>query len=286
MVSLGSKVASGRTSEVFAYGEGSVVKVPRSGVPAGWARLEAEYTEAVRRRGVQAPEVRGMIEIDGRESIVFEHVHGPSMWEMMLLRPRDIEAFARELVAVHRSIQRAGLPDVVPDLVRRVENKIADVKQLGGDERAEAVRMIQSLPRGAALLHGDLHPGNVLMSKNGPIVIDWFDAAIGHPLADVVRASMLMRVPIEGDELAHLPNATPDLLERLLTTYLDGFADLVAHGASSLAAWEAVIAVSRRSEGLSTEEAGLTALWEGRGSATPSAQLAKAASRFSATGDE
>lgn len=38
---------------------------------------------------------------------------------------------------------------------------------------------------GAVLLHRDLHPGNVMLSPSGPVVIDWTNAAAGDPAFDV-----------------------------------------------------------------------------------------------------
>jgi aminoglycoside phosphotransferase (APT) family kinase protein len=35
------------------------------------------------------------------------------------------------------------------------------------------------------LMHLDLHPGNVLVSHRGPIVIDWTNARTGNPALDV-----------------------------------------------------------------------------------------------------
>lgn len=38
---------------------------------------------------------------------------------------------------------------------------------------------------GGALLHRDLHPGNVILSPSGPVVIDWTNAGVGDPALDV-----------------------------------------------------------------------------------------------------
>ena len=43
-----------------------------------------------------------------------------------------------------------------------------------------------------ALLHLDLHPGNVMLTADGPVVIDWSNAAAGPGPADVAEAWLLL----------------------------------------------------------------------------------------------
>ncbi|MBO0831529.1 MAG: phosphotransferase [Actinobacteria bacterium] len=45
---------------------------------------------------------------------------------------------------------------------------------------------------GAAVLHMDLHPGNVMLSSRGPVVIDWVGAVAGPAGADVATAYLIM----------------------------------------------------------------------------------------------
>jgi aminoglycoside phosphotransferase (APT) family kinase protein len=264
VVKPGDLVAVGRTSKVFAYGSDSVVKVPNPDVPPDWARSEAQFTEAARTCGVSAPEVRDVVDIDGRPAIVFERVQGQSMWQQMLAAPAEVNALTTELATIQRNIHQAGLPPGLPDLVERLCHKIGEVRSLRADEKAEACALARSLPKGAALLHGDLHPGNVLMSPAGPVVIDWFDATIGHPIADVVRSSILIRPNIDGVALPHLPDATPTFLEEVRRSYTGRFADLLAETAGTLVQWEAVVAVSRIAERSDHDDAGLLEYWNAR----------------------
>jgi aminoglycoside phosphotransferase (APT) family kinase protein len=56
------------------------------------------------------------------------------------------------------------------------------------------------------LCHGDLHPSNVILGSDGPMIVDWFDASRGDPIADVARSS----VTLLGDGAnppEHLPGA-------------------------------------------------------------------------------
>lgn len=248
---------------MYAWGSDSVVKVPRPGVPGHWPAMEAGFTAAVRRLGVAAPEVRDVVRVGDRAAIVFERIDGESLWQRMLTRPEDIVSLAGELAAIHRRILSAGLPDDLAGLVERMCLKITEVTQLPEPDRREATQLAHHLPRGAALLHGDLHPGNVLMSERGPIVIDWFDATIGHPVADVARTSLLIRPEGSAGPL-HLPGARPELLRRMHDAYLAAMADVLATPDEVLHQWESVVAVSRLAEGAHSDESSLIALWERR----------------------
>jgi aminoglycoside phosphotransferase (APT) family kinase protein len=277
VIALGRLVARGRTSDVHAYGADCVVKVPRPGVPEDWPAIESRLTAAVHALGVPVPQVRDLVAIDGRYAIVFERIDGPSMWQRILRRPPDAEALGRELAATHRTIQAAGLTSGIEGFVARTHAKIAAV-DLEEAERDEARCLASSLPCGAALLHGDLHPGNVLMSPRGPVVIDWFDAAIGHPTADVIRSSILLRPSSVPGGSPHLPGADRSTMLRVHDAYLDEMADQLVESDEQLGRWESVIAVSRLAERAQPDEESLRALWRRRGSAA-SPVLAAAHSR-------
>ncbi len=259
VIRLGGLVAAGRTSDVYEYGAGSVIKVPRPSVPESWAAREAHYTSAVHALGAPAPAVRDVVCVDGRDAIVFERVDGRSLWQHVADEPDRAAAHGRVLADVHRQIFSVGLPLDVEGLVDRMRLKLDAAEVLTEDERNAAKRTVDGLPRGAALLHGDLHPGNVLMSERGPVAIDWFDAAIGHPVADVVRSSLLLRD--FGRERPHLPGASAAVLTRLHDGYVEAMASCVAAPADVVGAWEGVVAASRLAERAEADESSLLTLW-------------------------
>ncbi len=275
---LGERVAEGRTSEVYAYGPDSVVKVPRPAVPPHWSRTEAAIAEIVHAAGLPCPAVRGLVEVDGRESIVFERIDGPSVWDLLRDRPDRLDDYAALLADIQHEIHgvtvlssRTDLT-AVPVIDERMVTKIQTADGLTDAERVAARRLVESLPPGASLCHGDLHPGNVLMSDGGPLVIDWFDAVIGPPEADVVRTSLLVRAPSRpGAVPVHLPGARPELLDAFHLRYLaravarSGCDWLSPDGAASLLRWERALAAGRLAEHITVDEADLLALWRGPG---------------------
>ncbi len=284
----GDLVATGRTSEVFAHGPGAVVKVPRPGVPPHWARVEAGIADAVHRAGVPCPEVRGLVEVDGRESIVFERIDGPSLWDRMVAEPSAMAELVAVLVGLQRSINQVRCLPPIPRLSDRIGSKILAADGLEEAERAEAARLAASLPQGTALCHGDLHPANVLLSDRGPVVIDWFDAAAGSPVSDVVRTSLLVRPLSGGRAVTHLPGADGELLARLHDRYVDqAVTALIADGGcragaggstplvDELLLWERVLAAGRLAEHTTADRGDLLGLIRATGPTDRCSALAR-----------
>lgn len=261
MTEVGAIVGEGRTSTVYAYGSGSVVKVPKPHIPAGWVEVEAGFASAVASVGAPAPAVLGLVEVDGRPSVVFERIDGELMWDRMIHHPAERAGLMAEFAELQRQIHSLPLPAGIPDAVARMRAKIAEVGPLDATEHAEALRLLNALPRGAAVLHGDLHPGNILVTNERLVAIDWFDVTIGHPLTDVLRTEVLLR-PLPGDATPlHLPGGDARLLEELAARYADTFADMLD---PRPAGWRSIVALCRLSEAAEVEPDELWQRWRER----------------------
>lgn len=81
-----------------------------------------------------------------------------------------------------------------PWRIRRAGRILADLHQ-----RLHAIDAPSSLAGSGALLHGDLHPLNVLCPPSGPIVIDWANASAGEPADDVALTWVLLATGDPGD---------------------------------------------------------------------------------------
>ncbi len=105
-----------------------------------------------------------------------------------------------------------------------------------------------------AVIHRDLHPGNVWLVRGAePIVFDWEAVSAGPPIFDVSLLSQYLairqlRIPLRAAELGFFLPGGPGL-ERLVSVYLDaleresGGAQLRARVSSALdgaLVWEAL----------------------------------------------
>jgi aminoglycoside phosphotransferase (APT) family kinase protein len=171
-----------------------------------------------------------------------------------------LPALVDALVDIQVTIHLAGPIDGLPDLMARLHGKIDEAAQVSEAERREAHELLAGMPSGDALCHGDMHPANILLSSRGWIVVDWFDAAIGHRDADLARSSLLMRPPATPRSAdRHLDGATVDVLDRLHGAYLTALRGRGLIEPSGFARWEAVLAVARMSEPV--QKADLLSIW-------------------------
>lgn len=244
-------IATGRTAEVFAVSGGRVVKLLRPGSRRSVGEAEAAKTRAARATGAPAPEVLGTVDIDGRHGIVFEHVEGDSLIDEIVFEPLRLTSFAKVFVDVHQQILSSDSEDLplVTDVLRR-KIRAAD---LPAAIRNAAIEVVAAAPDGSAVLHGDYHPGNVIMAPPGPVVIDWVDAARGPASADVARTLLLLSTATSGE-------GTPNrrMVSAFQGTFRRSYAKRIRRAVGIhpkvLDAWRLPMAAARLSEGLPAAE--------------------------------
>lgn len=199
MKPLAQPIAVGRTAEIIPWEDGAVLKLFRDWCPPDWVDYEARIARTVEEAGVPSPRVGEIVEVNGRRGIVYERVEGPSMLRAMSRQPLRLAAFGRTLAQLQLAMHRRPVPGL-PDMRGRIAYSIKNAGALPDAKREKALQILERLPGGDRLCHGDFHPDNVLLTPRGPLVIDWMNAAKGHPAADVARTRLLLTI---GSPLNH-----------------------------------------------------------------------------------
>jgi aminoglycoside phosphotransferase (APT) family kinase protein len=246
---VGDVVARGTRSTVHAYGRGAVVKVPVDSTPEGWIQSEARYAEAARAVGAPAPRLLGIEQIAGRTASVWERLEGTSMWQLVVDRPDQSAALGRLLADVQLALFALVPPVTLPRQRDRLVSKIRKAAATVDSSLERALEFLppqQGTPR---LCHGDLHPSNVILGRHGPVIVDWFDASRGDPIADVARSSLTL-LSDGASPPAHLPGSDRATLGVLTSAYLERLREHLEIDDDLLARWQAVSAVGRIAEGV------------------------------------
>jgi aminoglycoside phosphotransferase (APT) family kinase protein len=168
--------ASGRDADVYSIDESWVLRRYRNGHPV---RDEADFMRWVAKFDYPVPAVR---QVDGPD-LVIERLTGPTLAE----------------AAIAGDVSPLELGRIHADLHRRLHGIPA--------------------PSGAAglvVMHGDLHPENVILTPGGPVVIDWRNAEEGQAEFDIAMTAIIFaQVALDPSFAALSP-----LLREALATYL------------------------------------------------------------------
>ena len=236
-------LAEGRLGQVYAYGDGRVVKLDRPDWN-GVAPFEAEVLGRLAAAGLPVPRSHGTVTVEGRTGVVLDRVEGRSLlWELLDATPAEATVLAERFAALHLTINGAavnGLPELVPRLRGELELAVADRGLL-----AELTELLAGLDDGARVVcHWDFHPDNVLAGPDGWVVIDWITVAWGPPAADFARTLVVW---------GQWPDDDPVLT--FMRTLRRVGQELRGVEAQRVDAWARVIAGARLAEGFTGEDA-------------------------------
>ena len=199
MAKLGALLGRGYVAEVFAYGEGKAIKLFIDEDSDENAELEARVTTEAREHGIAAPRVWDVVKVDGRVGIVMDRIEGDSMMHWGTRFPWRIYTGAIMMARMHADMHSKIVVDM-PDLREKLRDGVESVGDVPDEMKSLAMERLAGLPDGDSICHGDFHPDNIMMSKAGPVTIDWQDGAKGHPTADIARTVVLIEsgVPLVG----------------------------------------------------------------------------------------
>jgi len=155
-------------------------------------------------------------------------------WELLL----PVYAEAQRTLSAHvPTLLDEGLgrtsPSVLPGLARELLDTLRNQpEEEGGLGAEDAGRIEAALPSyddacaelaasgiPDTLTHDDLHSANVCWGDDGPRIIDWGDASVGHPFGDMLATlnSIVWHAKVEDDD---------PRVQRVRAAYLEPFGDV------------------------------------------------------------
>jgi len=245
----GEPIAQSSMADIYAWGEGQILKLFHDWVPAYGVEHIARTSRAVHAVGLPVPAVGEVIEISGRLGLIYERVEGDTLAHSLLetpgTKPETVIQLAHIFARAHADIHSwSNVPDF-DSLPQQLERVIREMDVLPPDLKEATLRVLHEIPDGDCLCHGDFHPYNVLMSSRGPVTIDWNNASIGNPLADVARSELIL-AGVSVSQPSH-----DSLIHQFSKAYLERYFELRPGSQKQLIAWRPVVAAVRLSDSIS-----------------------------------
>lgn len=224
---------------------------------------QALALEAARAGGLPVPAVLGWVTVAGRPGVIMERIEGVDLLTRLGQRPWRVFQIARDCGRLHARIHAVVAPPGLPSAKDAIASGIERARDLPQPLRQFAVGLLTVLPDADRLCHGDFHPGNVIVARGRPYVIDWANAARGDPDGDLARTILLLRLgePPPGTSAAGraLTQIGRQLFRR---AYVRAYRQVRPTEQQRIDQWELVHAAQRLSEAIPGESARLLRLLE------------------------
>jgi aminoglycoside phosphotransferase (APT) family kinase protein len=248
------RIAQGREAEIFAWGEGTVLKLYRGDEFRISREREFAATAAARGAGGPVPSALELVEVDRRPGMVMERVEGIDMLTQVGKKPWTIFRCGRQMAEAQAALHRISGPAELPELREKLARQMRGSDAVPADMRDRALAALESLPEGAALCHGDFHPGNAILTGAGAVVIDWPGATRGTPAADHARTLLTLK-------FGQVPEGVPLVVRYLnsvgrwvlLRGYVSAYRRATGVGEDEVMRWMLPVAAHRLTEGIEGE---------------------------------
>ena len=158
---------------------------------------EALNQARVEETDLNIPKIKSIEVVDGKWSITMDYIEGETLSELMRKHPEKEDEYLELFVGLQRSVLSKRVP-MLNKLKDKMQGRISEAK-LDATTRYDLHTRLDSLPKHYNLCHGDFHPSNIIITKDGtPYIIDWAHATQGNASADVARTYLMFY--LEGKE--------------------------------------------------------------------------------------
>ena len=192
-------IGAGANGRVYRLNEEQIVKVYNT-LTNPFEKIEREKKAARTAfvHGIPTAISFDIVKVGNEYGMVYEMVNAKTLGATIAEHPEKLTEYiirmADMLKQLHKTeISEGELPDGRISLHAWV-----DVAEKSGCYSFEILarmhKFIDEIPVRNTFVHGDFHPGNIMLSNDEMLLIDMGDASVGHPVIDLLGCYQIMRL--------------------------------------------------------------------------------------------
>ncbi|MBQ3841734.1 MAG: anti-sigma factor antagonist [Ruminiclostridium sp.] len=199
-------IGQGGHGKVYRLDEETIIKVYHDHSPLSLIEKEREYAKNAFVHGVPSAIAYDIVETEEGYGLVFEMAGAVTVSKFVTEHPEKLQEYAVKFGTLLKTLNSTEADPKLYGDIRQIYLERAEKarKYFTDEENEQLVRMINSVPDGSGMVHGDYHTNNVMVQSDGELVlIDMADISRGNSLFDIGGTFLVMYIAGMND-----PNVT------------------------------------------------------------------------------
>ena len=189
------KIGAGGNGAVYRISEDEIVKVNFN--PDTYETLEEELAKAKEAFFLGVPTAISFDMVDcgeGKKGVVYEIIKSSTLGENIQKDPSRMEELTEKYIEQINFLHSIHTDNPVYGSAKDSYRKqVEAASKYLTEEEGELLNLIlEALPEGDRLVHGDAHPKNIMIQNGEMLWIDMEGMSVGHPIYDLISIAVIL----------------------------------------------------------------------------------------------
>ena len=189
------KIGAGGNGAVYRVSEDEIVKVNFN--PETYETLEQELAKAKEALFLGIPTAISFDLVDcgeGRKGVVYEIIKSSTLGENIQKDPSRMEELTEKYIEQLHLLHSVHTDNPVFGSAKESYRKQVEAasKYLTEEEGELLNQILEALPEGDRLVHGDAHTKNIMIQNGEMLWIDMEGMSVGHPIYDLISIAVIL----------------------------------------------------------------------------------------------
>lgn len=186
-------IAQGGQADIYELDKEKIIRVLRNTNDERHLKAEMAVMNSLREKGKPVPRVYEYVLLEERPAIIMERINGISMMEEMTRKPLKAAKHGEKLARLHLETADSAEGLELISIKVRAKQLVAGSELFSDEMKKFIFEIIEKMPEGNDICHGDFHPGNIIIAEDKYYVIDWFGATKGRKLSDIAHSYIIFK---------------------------------------------------------------------------------------------
>ena len=205
-------IGRGANGIVYRLDPDTIIKVFRPDADLAVVERERRKSHAALISGLPTAISYDVVRAGDCYGIVYEMINSKSLADVMREDEAHFDRYAEAYTSLYKKIHSTeGDMETFGSVKTIYEEAIDYCSDVYTREELEKLRaLIRSVPDRVTLIHGDYHPGNIMLIDDELTLIDMGDVSLGHPVFDLlataaVQINLVKLDPVFAQQFTGMP---------------------------------------------------------------------------------